>query len=72
VVVESKGKHLKGSEDTKYKRRLADYFEKVEKKVTWQELGEGFENQKFRFQFLDEGEYEDRDWKDDLRMVLER
>jgi len=71
VVVESKGKHLKGSEDTKYKRRLADYFEKVGKKVTWQELGEGFENQQFRFQILDEGEYKDRDWRDDLKRLLE-
>ena len=33
VVVESKGKHLKGNEDTNYKRKVASYFEKVGYKV---------------------------------------
>lgn len=71
LVVESKGKHLKGNEDTKYKRTVADYFDKIGRKVTWQELGEGFENHQFRFQILDEGDYEDRDWKEELRGLLE-
>lgn len=71
VVVESKGKHLKGSEDTNYKRNIANYFEKIGQKVSWQKLGEDFENQTFRFQILDEGEYEDRDWRDDLKKLLE-
>src|SRR2546427_8418296 len=38
VVVESKGQHLAGNPDTAYKRKIADYFEKVGKKVTWQKL----------------------------------
>lgn len=71
VVVESKGKQLKGSEDTKYKRSLADYFGKIGRKVSWQKLGKDFEDETFRFQVLDEGEYEDRDWRDDLTRVLE-
>lgn len=71
VVVESKGKHLKGNEDTKYKRSLARYFGKIGRRVSWQKLGEDFENETFRFQVLDEGEYEDRDWRDDLKKFLE-
>lgn len=71
VVVESKGKHLKGNEDSEYKRSLADYFGKIGRKVSWQKLGKDFEDETFRFQILDEGEYEDRDWRDDLKRVLE-
>lgn len=71
VVVESKGKHLKGNEDTIYKRSVADYFGKIGRKVSWQKLGEDFQDQTFRFQILDEGEYEDRDWRDDLKRLLE-
>lgn len=69
-VVESKGKQLKGSEDTNYKRDLAKIFEDIGQKVTWQELGEGFRDRTFRFQILDEGEYQDKDWKDQLREML--
>jgi type III restriction enzyme len=71
LVLDSKGKHLKGSEDTVYKRQMADYFERAGKKVTWQQLGEGFESHQFRFQILDEGEYEDKDWKDELKRLLQ-
>jgi len=71
VVVESKGKHLKGNEDTTYKRNVANYFEKVGQKVPWQKLAKDFQDETFRFQVLDEGEYEDRDWRDDLRKLLE-
>ncbi|MBU0719063.1 MAG: hypothetical protein KJ749_12500, partial [Planctomycetes bacterium] len=69
-VVESKGKHLKGSEDTKYKREIAKVFEEVGHEVTWQKLGEGFENHEFRFQVLDEGEYAHKDWDEDLNKLL--
>jgi len=71
VVVESKGKHLKGNEDTNYKRSVAKYFGKIGRRVSWQKLGKDFENETFRFQVLDEGEYEDRDWRDDLKTFLE-
>ena len=71
VVVESKGKHLKGNEDTNYKRKVANYFEKVGQKVPWQKLAEDFQDETFRFQVLDEGEYTDRDWRDDLKKLLE-
>ncbi len=70
VVVESKGKHLKGNEDTNYKRKVARYFEQVGFKVPWQKLAEDFRDETFRFQVLDEGEYADRDWRDDLKKLL--
>lgn len=71
VVVESKGKHLKGNEDTNYKRSVASYFGKIGRRVSWQKLGKDFQDETFRFQVLDEGEYEDRDWRDDLKKFLE-
>jgi type III restriction enzyme len=71
VVVESKGKHLKGNEDTTYKRKIAHYFQKIGYKVPWQKLAKDFEDETFRVQVLDEGEYTDRDWKDDLKKLLE-
>ncbi len=71
LVVESKGKQLKGNEDTNYKRRVAEYFEKIGHKVPWQKLSKDFADETFRVQVLDEGEYEDKDWKADLRKLLE-
>lgn len=71
LVVESKGKQLKGNLDTEYKRHVADYFTKVGREVTWQELGEGFDKHCFRFQILDQGDYADRDWRDDLNRMLQ-
>ncbi len=71
VVVESKGKHLKGNEDTNYKRAVGSYFQKVGQKVPWQKLAADFQDETFRFQVLDEGEYTDRDWQDDLKKLLE-
>lgn len=71
LVVESKGKQLKGNEDTNYKRSVAEYFGKVGHKVPWQKLSRDFADQTFRFQVLDEGEYQDRDWRADLRKALE-
>lgn len=71
IVIESKGKHLAGNLDTTYKRSVAEYFEKVGKKVTWQQLGEGFADHVFRFQILDEGQSGGRDWKDELQDILE-
>ena len=71
VVVESKGKHLKGNEDTNYKRKVGSYFQKVGQKVPWQKLAEDFQDETFRFQVLDEGDYADRDWRDDLEKLLE-
>ncbi|MEM6505834.1 MAG: DEAD/DEAH box helicase family protein [Planctomycetota bacterium] len=58
-VVETKGEQLKGSDDTEYKRQLADCFEQVGKKVKWQQLADEFSDHRFRFQVLDQSEWED-------------
>ncbi len=70
LVIETKGPQLKGSENTEYKRKVADYFTKAGKKVTWQQLGEGFKDHLFRFQILDEAQPDGRDWKDELCEIL--
>lgn len=70
IVVESKGKHLEGNPDTNYKRSVANYFEKVGRKVPWQKLAKDFKDEQFRFQVLDEGDANAKDWKDTLRQVL--
>lgn len=71
LVLESKGKQLKGSEDTNYKRSLADYFNKVGHKVPWQKLAEDFSDNRFRVQVLDEGEYQHQDWREEMKRLLE-
>ena len=70
LVVESKGKHLEGNPDTTYKRKMAGYFDKVGKKVSWQQLGQDFQDHVFRFQILDEAQPLGRDWRDALRDFL--
>jgi len=70
IVVESKGKHLEGNPDKRYKRAIAGYFEKVRTKVPWQNLGKDFKDEQFRFQVLDEGDSKAKDWQDTLRQVL--
>jgi len=70
VVVESKGRHLQGNLDTAYKRAVADYFEKLGRKVPWQKLAKDFKDEKFRFQILDEGDPKAGEWKDKLNEVL--
>jgi type III restriction enzyme len=69
-VIESKGEHLSGNEDTEYKRKVADYYEKVGKKVSWQQLGKDFKDHVFRFQVLDEAGEAGSDWKDELAELL--
>ncbi len=72
LVIESKGKHLEGNPDTTYKRNVAAYFNKVGKKVPWQQLGKDFRDHVFRFQILDEAQSLGRDWRDELRSFLAR
>ncbi len=70
LVLESKGKQLKGSEDTNYKRSLAEFFNKVGHQVTWQKLAEDFSDHRFRVYVIDEGEYKDHTWRDELKKRL--
>ena len=69
LVVEGKGEHLVGSADTAYKREVADFFTKVEKSVSWQELGKGFDQSTFRFQIVDQDEH--GAWKDEIKRMLD-
>lgn len=71
LVVESKGKHLKGNLDTEYKRSIADYFSKIGHEVPWQRLAQDFRDSTFRVQVLDEGNYGDQTWRNDLKELLE-
>ena len=70
LVIESKGAHLEGNPDTTYKRKVAGYFDRVGKKVTWQQLSSDFKDHVFRFQILDEAQPLGRDWRDELRDLL--
>ena len=69
VVVESKGEHLSGNPDTEYKRKIANRFSEIGKKVSWQKLGAGFDQHQFRFQILDEGIYQN--WRDELNRMIQ-
>jgi len=71
LVLESKGQQLEGNRDTNYKRAVAKYFERAGKKVSWQQLGREFKDHIFRFQVLDEGSDLGRDWRDELRDLLQ-
>ena len=72
LVVESKGKHLQGNPDTEYKRSIAKYFSEVGHEVPWQKLAEDFRDSTFRVQVVDEGEYADQTWRDELKELLEQ
>jgi len=37
----------------------------------WQKLAADFQDETFRFQVLDEGEYKDRDLQSDIKKLLE-
>ena len=53
-VLEIKGKHLLGNDDTIYKQKLFDLCNLE----TWQTLGEGFAGKKFTFRIVPEENYE--------------
>ena len=52
-------------------RNVARYFEKLGQKVPWQKLAAEFDDETFRVQVLDEGDYPDLDWRADLKKLLE-
>jgi hypothetical protein len=53
-------------------RSIAKYFSEVGHKVPWQKLAEDFRDSTFRVQVVDEGEYADQTWRDELKELLER
>lgn len=54
LVLETKGKHLLGNDDTIYKQKLFELCSQEE----WQTLGEGFAGKKFTFRIVPEENYE--------------
>jgi type III restriction enzyme len=59
-VVETKGLHLKGNEDTGYKRSVFDLCNTLAKATTTNRLGMELESEKISFHVVDEGEWEQR------------
>ena len=59
-VVETKGVHLKGSEDTEYKRSVFDICGEHARRTDWAEFVPAMRSKVMRFEVVDEGEWEAR------------
>jgi type III restriction enzyme len=57
-VVETKGLHLMGSQDTDYKRKMFSLCNKEAKSMSWNELGLQMKEKVIRFEVLAEDEWE--------------
>jgi type III restriction enzyme len=64
-VIETKGLHLKGSEDTVYKTNVFDFCNSLGKQRDWRELNMEFKNRKIEFQVI----YED-EWRNRINKIL--
>lgn len=64
-VIETKGLHLKGSEDTAYKTSVFDFCNSVGKQIDWRELNLEFGNKRVEFQVI----YED-EWRNRISQIL--
>ena len=59
-VLETKGVHLKGSEDTAYKRSVFDLCSRHARKTDWSEFVPAMRNKVVRFEVVDEEEWQQR------------
>jgi type III restriction enzyme len=64
-VIETKGLHLKGSEDTAYKTSVFDFCNSLGKQRDWRELNMEFKNKRIEFQVI----YED-EWRNRINQIL--
>lgn len=64
-VLESKGEHLAGSDDTDYKRRVFELCSSIPVEKSWHELALGQANHTFHFEMLDE-----KSWKDQFNSLF--
>jgi type III restriction enzyme len=64
-VVETKGLHLKGSEDTTYKTSIFAFCNKLGKQKDWRELNLEFKDKRIEFQVI----YED-EWRNRINQIL--
>lgn len=66
-VLESKGDHLAGNEDTEYKRTILDLCNELAVETSWNKLGLGEQDRTFHYEMLDE-----KSWKSQLNKLLSR
>ena len=59
-VVETKGVHLKASEDTEYKRSVFDICGEHARKADWAEFAPAMRSKEMRFEVVDEDEWQSR------------
>ena len=59
-VVETKGIHLKGAEDTEYKRSVFDICSEHARKADWAEFVPAMRSKVVRFEIVDEDEWQAR------------
>ena len=59
-VVETKGVHLKASEDTEYKRSVFDICSEQATRADWAEFVPAMKNRVVRFEVVDEDEWQER------------
>ena len=57
-IVETRGLHLKGSEDTSYKRKMFSMCTREAKSRSWTEVGPVMKDKVLRFEVLDEDEWQ--------------
>ncbi|ACV60083.1 DEAD/DEAH box helicase [Alicyclobacillus acidocaldarius] len=57
-VLETKGLHLKDSQDTDYKRRVFELCNELARRTTWDQIGLQFPERIVRFQVVDQDEWE--------------
>ena len=59
-VVETKGVHLKGAEDTEYKRSVFDICSEHARRADWAEFAPAMRSKVMRFEVVDEDEWQAR------------
>ncbi len=59
-VVETKGVHLKGAEDTEYKRSVFDICSEHARRADWAEFAPAMRSKAMRFEVVDEDEWQAR------------
>lgn len=64
-VIETKGVHLIGNEDTTYKKNVFDFCNTLGKQKDWRELNLEFPNHRIEFQVISEAE-----WKNKINKIL--
>jgi type III restriction enzyme len=65
-VLETKGIHLAGNDDTRYKQDIFDLCNRLGKEIDWKELGEDFRYKEVAFSMI-----YDVDWKDRIRKIFD-